>query len=121
MNLILRGYSLDVDFRNPQARESYLVFEKEGTGETIRVAVPEDTIVQLMSNAGVQLEDEPDEEPVADEPEEAQEEPEEEEEAPPPPPRQSAPPKKQIPQPPAPHVYASARKRITTEDDVPSV
>lgn len=125
MKLILRGYSLDVDFANPKTRESFLIFQNEESGELVRLPVPEDTIVQLMASMDVKLEDEPEEsEEVSEEASEEsmEEEPEVDEEPPPPPqPRRQA---KTMPQPPAPHVYTSARSRIrtpTSEDDVPSV
>jgi outer membrane biosynthesis protein TonB len=123
MKLTLRGYSLYVDFANPQARESFLIFHNEENGELVRLPVPEETIVQLMSSVGITLEDEAEagEEEVEQQEEPEVEEQEEEEPAPEPPPRRPA---KTLSQPPAPHVYSSARARIrtpTSEDDVPSV
>lgn len=74
MNLVLRGFSQDVDLYNPEQSENYLVFQETQSGTLFRLPVPEETIARLTQI--VQGDQEGAEVPVEvqseEEPEEAQ-------------------------------------------------
>lgn len=48
MRLLLKSFSQDVDFLNPNQETSYLVFLDEDSRETYRLPVPKETILELV-------------------------------------------------------------------------
>lgn len=47
MRLLLKNFSQDVDFLNPEVSANYLVFVDEHSGETLRLQVPMETVLEL--------------------------------------------------------------------------
>ncbi len=48
MKLVLKSFSQDVDFANPDNTTNFLVFNEEDTKQVFRLPVPRETILELV-------------------------------------------------------------------------
>lgn len=71
MKLVLKSFSQEVDLTDLSSASSFLVFQEEGSGEVLRIPVPQETIMALSEILAGDVEQEEQEEPAEQEEPEA--------------------------------------------------